>query len=96
MEFDINADVIWRAAGEQLGLLEWRKTIGMRQPALERFLVRGHGRREWQTRQIGQVVGLERGTKALLTQALELLPLGFAGVTFENVVPLLGSSGEME
>lgn len=68
----------------------------MRHPLLEGLLVSRDGGQERQASQIRQVVGPERRPKTLVAQALELLPCWLAGVTLQDVVPLLRGTREVE
>lgn len=63
---------------------------------LEHLLIRLDSGREWQPGQICQVIRAKRWPEALVAQALELLPLGRAGVPFQDVVPLLSNASEVE
>ena len=63
IELNIDPDMVQQAACEELRLLLRRKAAGVRHPGLERIQVGVQQQREWQTRQIRQVIGAERRPK---------------------------------
>jgi hypothetical protein len=92
-------DRVRKATGEELDLLEWREWPGMRHPGLERFLVPSHRAWKRQPRQVGEVVGGERRSEALVTERFEE-GLGdvadVAGITLQHAVPVLGHAVHVE
>jgi len=68
-------------------------------PAQERLDVAHHRAWERETRQVGEVVGAERGPKTLLAQRFERGPgdvAHVAGVAFQHEVPVLGRAAHVE
>ena len=47
MQLDVDADVVWQSASEELCLLEWREVARVRRTSLERVHVHIHRGREW-------------------------------------------------
>ena len=71
----------------------------MCQSRLERLLVVRDRTTEWQTRKLGEMIGAERGSKALLAQGLEHRPgdgIDVAGIAFKHVKPVLRNPSEVE
>jgi hypothetical protein len=62
----------------------------VRETRLERLQIGLNSRLERQPCQVREVVGAERRPEPLLTDAFEFVPVGLAGVAFQNHVPLLG------
>ena len=96
MELDIHTDMIRKAAGEELCLLVQREAAYMRQSGLERIQISFDIRREWQSCQVGEMVGTEGRPEPLLTKPSEIIPCRPPGVPLEDGIPHLGLAGHVE
>ena len=90
LEFDISADVLWEATGEQLRFLQWCESTSVRCPGLEQLRVGLHRGGEGEARQLGKVIGVEGRAEPLLTELFERLPLRASRIMFQVQVPLPG------
>lgn len=95
LELHIHPDMVRQAASEELHLLVWRQVSRVRCTGLECLHVHAHVGGKGQTGQVGQMVGAERRTEALVAQEAKVIPRRLTSVALEDEVPLLGRPREV-
>jgi len=99
LQLDVSAERLREPPSEKLDLLFRGQRTRVCQSRLERLLVVRDRTTEWQTRKLGEMIGAEGWSKALLAQGLEQGPgdgVDVAGVAFQHVEPMLRDTSHME
>jgi len=99
LQLDVSAERLREPPSEKLDLLFRGQRTRVCQSRLERLLVVRDRTTEWQTRKLGEMIGAEGWSKALLAQGLEQGPgdgVDVAGVALQHVEPMLRDTSHME